>query len=84
GDEFIGELIRITPIGRRKWVDRKIKNERSIKRRNKMSSGIATIDFFYMIVMESFIFQKRNIRMRSSGAATTNLFNIKAESFKIR
>nr|GFD61651.1 hypothetical protein [Tanacetum cinerariifolium] len=35
-----------------------------------------------MIVMESFIFWKRNIRM-SSGTATTDLFYIKAESFKL-
>nr|GFC39105.1 hypothetical protein [Tanacetum cinerariifolium] len=81
GNEFIGELIRITPIGRRKWVDRKIKHERSIKRRIRMSSGTSTTDLFYMIVMESFIFRKRKIR-RSSGTATTNLFDIKAESFK--
>nr|GEW23814.1 hypothetical protein [Tanacetum cinerariifolium] len=79
GHEFIGELIRITPIGRRKWIDRKIKHERSIKRRIRMSRGTATTDLFNMIVMERFIFQKRNIRM-SSGTAITNLSNIKAES----
>nr|GFC92554.1 hypothetical protein [Tanacetum cinerariifolium] len=58
GNEFISELIIITPIGRRKWIDRKIKDERSIKRRIRMSSGTATTDLFNMIVMESFIFRK--------------------------
>nr|GEX49236.1 reverse transcriptase domain-containing protein [Tanacetum cinerariifolium] len=47
-----------------------------------MSSGIATTDLFNMIVMKNFIFRKRNIR-RSSGTATTYLFNIKAESLKL-
>nr|GEX20892.1 putative reverse transcriptase, RNA-dependent DNA polymerase [Tanacetum cinerariifolium] len=42
----------------------------------------ATTDLFNMIVIESFIFRKRNIR-RSSGTTTTDLFNIKAESFKL-
>nr|GEU78982.1 putative ribonuclease H-like domain-containing protein [Tanacetum cinerariifolium] len=42
----------------------------------------ATTDLFNMIVMESFMFRKRNIRM-SSGTATTDLFDIKAESFKL-
>nr|GFA70360.1 hypothetical protein [Tanacetum cinerariifolium] len=82
GNEFIRELIKITPIGRRKWVDRKIKDERSIKRRIRMSSGNATTDLFNMIIIENFIFWKRNIRM-SSGTATTDLFYIKAESFKL-
>nr|GFD20540.1 hypothetical protein [Tanacetum cinerariifolium] len=82
GNEFIGELIKITPIGRRKWIDRKIKDERNIKRRIRMSSGTATTDLFNMIVMYSLIFQKRNIK-RGSGIATVNLFNIKAESFKL-
>nr|GEW20129.1 hypothetical protein [Tanacetum cinerariifolium] len=67
---------------RRKWVDRKIKDERSIKRRIEMSSGTATTDLFNMIIMKNFIFWKRNIRM-SSGTATTNLFDIKAKSFKL-
>nr|GEU35525.1 reverse transcriptase domain-containing protein [Tanacetum cinerariifolium] len=49
GNEFIGELLRITPIGRRKWIDRKIKDERRIKRRIRMSSRTATIDLFNMI-----------------------------------
>nr|GEZ72153.1 hypothetical protein [Tanacetum cinerariifolium] len=82
GNEFIGELIKITPIGKRKWIDQKIKYERSIKRRIRISSGSATTDLFNMIVIENFIFWKRNIRM-SSGIATTDLFNIKAESFKL-
>nr|GEY03085.1 26S proteasome non-ATPase regulatory subunit 14 homolog [Tanacetum cinerariifolium] len=64
-NEFIGELIKITPIGRRKWVDRKIKDERSIKRRIRMSSGTATTDLYNMIFIENFIFWKRNIRMSS-------------------
>nr|GFC10726.1 hypothetical protein [Tanacetum cinerariifolium] len=67
--EFIGELKEITPIGRRKWIDRKIKDERIIKRRIRMSSGTATTNLFNMIVIESFIFWKRNIRT-SSGNAT--------------
>ncbi|GJT78392.1 hypothetical protein Tco_1045117 [Tanacetum coccineum] len=44
--EFTGELlmITVTPIGRRKQIDRKIKDERIIfrKRRIRISSGTAT------------------------------------------
>nr|GEY68236.1 hypothetical protein [Tanacetum cinerariifolium] len=43
-----------------------------------MSSGTVTTNLFNMIVIESFIIWKRNIRM-SSGTATTILFRIKAE-----
>nr|GFA78223.1 hypothetical protein [Tanacetum cinerariifolium]GFA78243.1 hypothetical protein [Tanacetum cinerariifolium] len=68
-------------ITKRKWVDRKIKDDRIIKRRVRVSSGTATTNLFNMMVIESFIFWKRNIRT-SSGTATTNLFQIKAESFK--
>ncbi|GJS66010.1 hypothetical protein Tco_0680574 [Tanacetum coccineum] len=76
--------IRIAP-GDRKWIDRKIKDERIIFRKISMSSGTATILFFNMIVIriESFIIQKRIIRT-GSGTATTNLFQIKAESFQLR
>nr|GFC92087.1 hypothetical protein [Tanacetum cinerariifolium] len=49
GNEFIEELIKITHIGRRKWVDRKIKDERSIQRIIRMSSGTATTNLFNMI-----------------------------------
>nr|GEV42843.1 hypothetical protein [Tanacetum cinerariifolium] len=67
---FVGEisstssLVKPPEFGsslkRRKWVDRKIKDERSIKRRIRMSSGIATTDLFNMIIMKNFIFRKRN------------------------
>ncbi|GKC70613.1 hypothetical protein Tco_1116496 [Tanacetum coccineum] len=52
--EFIDELlmINVTPIGRRKRIDRKIKDKRIIfiKRRVRMSSGTTTTILFNMIV----------------------------------
>nr|GEW69519.1 putative reverse transcriptase domain-containing protein [Tanacetum cinerariifolium] len=72
GNGLIGELIKITPIDRRKWNYRKIKHERSIKRRIRMSSGTATTDLFNMIVKKNFIFQKRNIRMSSADMSSAS------------
>ncbi|GJU09415.1 hypothetical protein Tco_1131811 [Tanacetum coccineum] len=85
--EFIGELlmIKVTPIGRRKRIDRKIKDERIIFRKRKisMSSGTATTLLFNMIVIE---IEKAHNPVRDkikndSGTATTNLFQIRAKSF---
>nr|GFA79200.1 hypothetical protein [Tanacetum cinerariifolium] len=53
------------------WADQKIKDERSIKRRIRMCSETATTDLFNRIVMESFIFRKRNIRKSSAESPFT-------------